>query len=127
MAIISGTKKILKSDIPDADGWFTPIISVLNEFLDTVIGALRGKLTFRDNFYCELKEFTFTHGTELEVLTGLSTYAGAFITKTPNEASSDYIVTGFKVRQVKTKTLGITVNFSGGAGTEGKVKFLILG
>jgi len=128
MAVIKGTRKILKSDIPDAPGWFDPIISTLNSFFDTVIGALRGRLTFRDNFYCQVKEFTFTHGVELEVLyDGIEDYKGILIVKSPEEESSDYAIANWKARRVKPNTLGVTIEFKGAGTTEGKVKFIILG
>jgi len=128
MAIIRGTNKILKSDIPDAPPWFDKVLSVLNSFLDTVIGALRGKLTFRDNFYCEEREFTFVHGTEQNILMQrVSAYKGLLIVTTPEEESDDYAVTAFKVRRKDPTTIGVTVYFEGAGSTEGKVKFLILG
>jgi hypothetical protein len=127
MAKISGIKKLLKSDLPNSPDWFSPVISVINGFLDTVIGALRGRLTFAQNFYCEIKEFSFTHGEELEILTGLPTYSGMLILKTPNDSDTDKAVDKWLVRQIKTNTLGVTVWFSGAGTTEGKVKFLILG
>ena len=127
MAIIKGTKKILKSDIPGAAEWFTPIISILNQFLDTVISGLRGRLTFSDNFYGETKEFEFVHGVELEIYTSIPTYAGLLILKTPNEVSANYAIASYKVRQIKNNTLGVLINFVGAGTTTGKVKFLILG
>lgn len=127
MAKISGIKKILKTDIPDADDWFSPVISVLNSFLDTVIGALRGRLTFRENFHCEVKQFEFKHGVELEILTNLPNYEGVLLLKTPNKESTDYAIDEYLVRQIKTNTLGMTIWFKGAGSTAGNVRFLILG
>ena len=127
MAIIKGVKKILKSDLPNAPDWFTPVISILNEFLDTVIGGLRGRLTFSENFFGQIKEFEFTHGVELSVYYTLSSYGGLLILKTPDKESSDYAIDSYKVRQINKSTLGITVNFTGAGTTAGKVKFVILG
>ena len=128
MAVIRGIKKILKSDLIGAADWFDPVISVINEFLDTVIGALRGRLTYQDNFYGEYKEFIFTHGVELEILTPYQTYGGIQILKPPNEQDgSVYGIDGFHAHQVKPKTIGMTVYFNGGGSTAGKVGFLILG
>ena len=128
MAAIRGIKKILKSDLVGADSWFDPVISVINEFLDTVIGALRGRLTLADNFYGVYKEFNFTHGEELQILTDFSTYNGVLLVKPPNkEDGSTYGVDGWNARQVKTKTIGITVYFNGAGSTTGKVGFFILG
>lgn len=127
MAIIKGTKKILKSDIPNAADWFSPVIGILNEFLDTVIGALRGRLTFYDNFFGEIKEFEFSHGVELEVYTSIQTYGGLLILKTPNSTDTNTAIDSYLVRQIKNNMLGITINFVGAGTTSGKVKFIILG
>lgn len=128
MAIIKGTNKILKSDIPGAPPWFDKVLSVLNGFLDTVIGALRGKLTFRENMYCEIKEFTFTHGEEQKILfSKVNQYNGLLLVSTPEEESDDYAVSGLKVRRRDPKTIGVTVYFQGAGTTAGKVKFIILG
>ena len=123
MAIVPGTKKILKSDLPGAPSWFTPIISVLNGFMDVVIRALRGNLSFVDNFYCEAKEFDFDHGVELEILYDkIRSFYGALLVKTPDDLGVD----GFRVRKITQNTVGIIVYFTGGAGS-GKCKFILLG
>jgi hypothetical protein len=127
MAKIRGQKAILKSDVPDAPDWFTPVISILNQFLNTVVSGLRQRLTFAENFYGEIKSFNFTHGEELEVATSLGSYSGLLILKTPDSKDSGLIVTGYKARQVKPNTLGVTVNFAGSSGTVGTVTFIILG
>ena len=128
MAIIRGTNKIMKADIPGAPPWFDKVLSALNSFLDTVIGALRGKLTFRENFYCEEKEYTFVHAVEKKILMQkVDAYKGLLIVTTPEEESDDYAVSAFKVRRKDPTTIGLTVYFQGVGVTEGKVKFLILG
>ena len=128
MALIKGTNKIMKADIPDSPAWFDKVLSVLNSFLDTVIGALRGRLTFRENFYCQVKEFTFTHDEELEILyEGLNEFNGVLLVRTPEESSDDYIITGWKTRRVKPNVFGMKVLFQGAGTTSGKVKFIILG
>jgi hypothetical protein len=127
MAAVRGIKKLLKSDLQDSPDWFDPVITVLNEFLDTVISALRKKLTFSDNFLAEYKEFTFTHGVELEIATTLSSYGGVLIVKPPNTADADQMIAAWGARQVKTKTIGVTINFVGAGTTSGKVGLYILG
>jgi hypothetical protein len=127
MAVIKGVNKILKSDLPDAPNWFDPIISTLNSFLDTVIGALRGRLTFKENFFSEYKDLEFTHGVELKVSTNLNSYSGMLILKTPNVEDINLAVSGYLCRQVGVKELGVTVNFAGGASKKGTCGILILG
>jgi hypothetical protein len=127
MAIIKGVSKILKSDLPGAPDWFDPIISTLNGFLDTVIGALRGRLTFYDNFYTEYKELDFVHGVELRVSTKMPTYSGIIIIKPPNKDDSSLSIVGWHARQTTSKEVGVTISFSGGLGKTGSVGILILG
>jgi len=123
MAIIKGTNKILKSDIPSAPPWFDKVLSVLNSFLDTVIGALRGKLTFRENHYCEVREFEFEDGIEKEILySKVNDVQGMFIIGTPVDGIDQWAW-----RKIRPNIIGITVVFGGLKPSTGKVKFIILG
>ena len=129
LAVIRGVKKLLKSDFPNSPDWFSRFLSVMNQFLDTVIGGLRGKLTFRENFYCEVKEYEFTHATELEVGHNLESYKGVLIVSTPSDqaAATTYGISEWFVRVIDNKTIGITIEFAGGGTTKGDVKLIILG
>ena len=127
MAIIRGVRKLLKSDFPEAPKWFENLLVPLNGFMDSVIGGLRNKLTFRENFYCEVRELTFVHDVELEVGFSLNAYNGLLIIKTPEESSDNYIITGWKARVIEPGILGVKVRFAGGGTTSGTVKFIILG
>lgn len=123
MAIIKGTNKILKSDIPSAPPWFDRVLSVLNSFLDTVIGALRGKLTFRENHYCEIREFSFENAVEKEILyTKINDIQGLIIISTPTDGISEWAW-----RKIKPNTIGLTITFGGAIPTTGTVKFIMLG
>ena len=88
MAIVRGVRKLLKSDFPEAPKWFDKLLYPFNQFLDSVIGALRNKLTFRDNYYCEIKEYSFVHAVELEIGHDLQEFQGVLIVKTPNTTPS---------------------------------------
>ena len=123
MAIIRGVRKLLKSDFPDAPQWFDNLLRPLNEFMDSVIGGLRNKLTFRENFYSDIKEYTFTHNIELNISFNLDSYQGLLITKTPE----DQFIVGWKARVISTGVLGVTILFSGGAASTGNCKIVILG
>lgn len=128
MSIVRGVRKLLKQDFPDAPDWFTNFLSTFNSFMDSVIGALRNRLTFRENFYCEVKEFTFTHASELEISHSLESFEGCLLVKTPEETpATTYGVTELHCRTIDNKTIGVTVEFAGGGSTEGKVKLIILG
>lgn len=133
MAIIKGIRKLLKSDFPDAPAWFDQFIGVFNQFMDTTIGGLRNKLTFRDNFYCEVKEYTFTHATELQVGHDLNDFKGCLLIGTPEDTpATTYGISEFHFRKIDNSTVGITVEFASAtdadsATTTGTVKFIILG
>ena len=128
ISIVKGVRKLLKSDFAEAPQWFDAFLSPFNQFLDTVIGALRNKLTFRDNFYCEVKEFTFYHGSELIIDHKLNEYKGILIVGCPNETpSTTYGISEWHVRIISNKSIGLTVEFAGAGSTSGLVKFIILG
>ena len=128
MAIVRGIRKLLKSDFPDSPDWFDGFLISYNQFLDSTIGALRNKLTFRDNFYCEVKTYEFTHATELKIGHNLNDFKGVLITKSPNETpATTYGVTEWHVREIDNSTIGLTIEFAGGGATTGEVSFIILG
>lgn len=123
MAKISVINKILKSDVPDAPSWSDVLISTLNQFFDVAIIALKGRLTFTDNFLCDYKELTFTSGEELQILTNMSTYGGVLIVKPPNE--QNVTIASYGARQIKNKTVGVTINLTGA--TASRIGLIILG
>lgn len=128
MAIIRGVRKILKSDLTGAPGWFTPVIGILNAFLDTVISGLRGKLTFSDNFYVDIKTLTFEHGVEKSIFyDGVISYQGLLLLKSADSSDINLVVLGYTARVIGPNTIGITVLFNGGASTENALTFGILG
>lgn len=126
--IIKGVRKLLKSDFAEAPEWFNKMLVPFNQFLDSVIGGLRNRLTFRENFYCEVKEFEFTHGSELSISHNLNEFKGVLIVATPTETpSTTYGISEWHVRPITNKEIGLTVEFAGGGSTSGNVKFIILG
>lgn len=128
MAIVKGVRKLLKSDFPEAPKWFDKMLSPFNQFLDSVIGALRNKLTFRDNFYCEVREFEFTHNSELEVSHNLVEFKGVLIVMSPQETpASTYGIDSWHCREISNTEIGLTILFNGAGTTKGNVKFIILG
>lgn len=128
MARIPGIRKILASDISGAAEWFTPVVGIINGFMDPVIGALRGKLTIADNVYSETKTLDFVNGVEQQVLfSTIVSYQGILILQGPQIDSNDYAITGWRARVVKPNILGVTILFHGGSTTTGSVKFAILG
>jgi len=67
--------------------WINPFLQGLNQFISSVGQAIRGKLTFEENFQCVTKNMAFSHGVATKVTTGstlkvigvIPTYAGGLI------------------------------------------------
>ena len=47
--------------------WIDAFLQPLNQFIGQAGQALKGNLTFQDNFLCKQKSLTFTHGVEQEI------------------------------------------------------------
>lgn len=55
------------SKLGDLPKWIDPFLQALNQFITQAGQALKGGLTFQDNFLCRVKSVTLTHGVALEV------------------------------------------------------------
>jgi len=120
VAKIRGVKRLSPTDFPkDIPSWISVILDVLNAFFETVINGLRGKLTYADNFVCNIKEFDFTHNTELEISHSLNSLIGVHVVYC--EALFQYAI-----RKIDNSTVGITIFYNAGAGTH-TVKFILIG
>ena len=120
MAKIKGVKRLSPIDFPqDIPSWVGVILDVLNAFFETVINGLRGKLTYADNFVCEVKEYDFTHNVELQVNYSLKQPIGIHVLYC--EALFQ-----FATRKIDNSTMGITIFYQAAAGTH-TVKFIIIG
>ena len=63
-------KKILREDLARAGeipAWVDPLLLTLNQFIDSVVTALQGRLSFSDNFSCKIVSQTFTSGALLSL------------------------------------------------------------
>jgi hypothetical protein len=130
-------KKILKEDL-GAGGqqlppWLDPFMGALNTFIDQVVSALQGRLTFADNFSSKSMTQEMTHGVALAVNPQVSTQQ----TLRPLGllclgASEGYLIDSFGYTRNQNGSFGITVRFlnSDGtavsAGTTAKVDLVIL-
>jgi len=109
---IESTNKIYRKDITEAPNWLEKLLDPLNRFMDSCTTALRGKLTFYDNIYCETKEFEFTHGVEQAILYNLKSYSGVILIKGPDTGVvADRLIYPLMVRPIDNQTLGITASF----------------
>jgi hypothetical protein len=125
---IKSLRRLVKSDFLDAPKWFDDFLVSFNDFLDVAIGSLRQRLTFAENFYCEEKDFEFTHNVELLVTHKLESARGVIIMRPPAKSpATTYGITSYHWRVVDNKTIGITLGFAGAGTTKGNVRFLILG
>lgn len=55
-------RRIGLEDVKGAPSWIEGLINVLNNFMETVYGALNRNLSFGENFRAEFKVFTLTAG-----------------------------------------------------------------
>jgi hypothetical protein len=100
--------------------WMEPFLQVLNQFIGAVGLALKGNLTFEDNFLCKIKKLTFTHDVEQEinpeskikVVGVLPQYAGGLM------------VIGFQWTYKTNGNIGVKFQFAGG--TEAVCSVIIL-
>ena len=125
---IESINKIQRKDISGAPEWLDRLLEPINLFMGSVSTALRNRLSFGDNFYCETKEFQFTHAVEQQISFSLKSYSGVMVIKVPDSTDANKRLNGYPiVRTIDNQTLGVTFYFVGAGATTGTVKFLILG
>lgn len=59
MAKLPKITRIRREDLPDAPAWISKLLYPLNLFMDGVISAFKGNLTFVDNIRSQIKEISF--------------------------------------------------------------------
>jgi hypothetical protein len=125
---IESINLIQKKDIAEAPNWLDKLLEPINLFMGSVSTALRGRLSFTDNFYCETKEFQFTHAVEQQISFSLKSYSGVMVIKVPDSTDVNKRLNGYPiVRTIDNQTIGVTFYFVGAGTTTGTIKFLILG
>lgn len=117
--------KVLKEmiqgkDIPE---WLDSLLTNLNQFIEPVGSALKGRLDFKNNFDCDMNSYTMTHNIELKVSVQKNR---AVIGVIPLLAANSVIMTGSGVTRYGNGTVGLVANFSGGAGVSAAVTWVIL-
>lgn len=63
-------KTIIREELSKIDSlpkWLDPFLQTLNQFISQVGLALKGNLTFKDNFLVRVKTITLTHGVAQEI------------------------------------------------------------
>lgn len=133
-------KKIVKDDLgaggQQLPGWLDPFLSVLNNFIDQVVSAIQGRLTFEDNLLCKkVSGLSLTHATPLTInpqreVTGRNRILGLIFTNTSGYLLDSY---GYSVTQsgqmsvtacFATVVAGVSTAVS--AGTVVKCDFIVL-
>lgn len=116
-------RRILRENLigGDVPKWVDGLLTPLNQFLEQTYLALNGNLTFADNFAAKEIQQTFTHAVELEVNPQSSRrVSGIFPVDFNGEVCS-----GFGFSRKGNGNIGITINFTAGAGTESVCRILI--
>lgn len=126
-------KRLDKQDITsggDYPSWMDGFLGALNAFIDPVVNALSGRLTFADNFLCTVSTQTYTHATELVISVPANRKViGALpilAIKSTDTSATKNVISGWGLDVKGNGTLGLTVNFAGGAGKAADVTFVIL-
>lgn len=123
---IGSISRILKDDLAKGGAvpaWVEYLISPLNEFISVATQALRGNLTFQDNFLCKQTTLELTHGVEVEVNPQSSLKVIGMIPLNALKESVD--ASGFRLKS--SGLVGVTFYFRGGvAATKDTVTFLLL-
>lgn len=73
MARIPPLKRLTTEDFKEQSSWISSLLSPLNDFMSSVVGALNKGLTFTDNMSAQVKELEFTHTADAYPVKFLST------------------------------------------------------
>lgn len=127
-------KRIDRQDLAgggDLPKWIDMFLGVMNAFIDPVARALQNRLTFADNFYCKVMTLTMKHATEQRVTVPIQARViGAIpilaIKSTDTAAATKNVISGFGLNIKGDGSLGVIVNFAGGAGIQADVTLIIL-
>lgn len=101
----------------DLPSWIDPFIGVLNTFLNPMVTALMGRLTFLDNFDGYEISYTFVHNTQVSLN---PIRAGSQVRRIKGVSLVDaggQVVTGFGWVRNANGTIGVTVQYSAGGTT----------
>lgn len=91
MAKLPATRRVIRSDIPGAEPWIDPLLSIYNNNNQAIYEAVNGRLTFPENIYSFKKTLTFTTG---------STYSGGVFPDLRFTNELDRQVDGVFLRQI---------------------------
>lgn len=115
------SKQIFGSDPPK---WRDEFLAAINPFIEKVGLALQNRLTFEDNFLCEVISRKFTDNIALELNPFTRNSRNLRVTGVLSLDAGGLQVDGFKWVQKDNGNIAVTYQFSGG--TEANCKVLVL-
>lgn len=128
MAKIEGVPNLLVSEFPGQKDWIGRLLQPLNQSIGSMIGAMRNKITFTDNIYCNVKMIKVTHGVAVtNIVHNLTKVHGVSLIKTPDNSNSNYAVTAWQWWTINNNNIGIYLEFKGAGTTTGDIKIRIEG
>ena len=120
-------KRIDKADLERAEKtpkWVDPLMSTLNAFMEAVALALRGRLTFEDNFLCKPYQGEFTSGVAIEINPRIDLQTNLRVTGVLLVSCGGLRFSSFGWSQLQNGNISVTVDFA--AGTSSTCKLIIL-
>lgn len=113
MAKLGTVRRIQKEDLArsgELPNWVDPLIVTLNQFMDSVVVALAGRISFADNIQCKVITQDFVSGTELVVNPQSSLKPIGIIPIMSQTTEID----SWKMSYKSSGQVGITLTFVGG-------------
>jgi hypothetical protein len=101
VASIPKLKGFVLEDFKEAPGWFSKLLTPLNEYLTTVTNALSGKLTRKDNLLSYVEPFDFT-----TAATAANTFPLRFKNKLPGNIRPGVVFMGRFARENNASLTG---------------------
>jgi hypothetical protein len=110
----------------DVPSWFGGVVNYLNQLANPVVTALQNRLSFSDNFDCQVSTLEFVHNVEkiIAIPAGRRVIGAVplLVTRsTDTTATTKNVWSGFRTDIKGNGTVGITINFAGGGSTQATV------
>lgn len=116
--------KLQRENFPGVPEEFEGVFDHLNKTLEELVSALQGKLSFDDNFNCEIKEFTVRDNTPIRVKVRVRGKPRGVILL--DRSTSDYHLASFTI--IDNETVEVAFYFPTTAPTgDTTVRILVIG
>lgn len=123
MSKVGVIKTIVKEELSKYEAvpkWVDPLLQTLNKFINDVGTALKGNLTFQDNFLCSTRTIKLTHGVEQQINPNNTLKVKTVLVL----AASGLVVDKFGWRYLTNGQIGVTIYYN--SGTTSSCDLLIL-